>query len=163
MINMNTAELVKIFRTAYDTALPKPLHDFIADEQFKGMDGKFITVEGKKYRLRFLSDMLNRMGGLVDQAIRVAISDRTGGEPIGFFEALPGDDDYFHEIAVVPRHRENRLDENDPLPVYLISFRGYPVDFDEDEHEDLEEEEDTFEFHIRKISASFEQFLKLVP
>lgn len=157
---MNTDSLIREFEAAYSVPLPAALRGLIESRQFTQLDGRRIKVDGQSYTLRFMSDIGRRMGGLLDQAIRSAVTDRKGLEPVGFMEATTSDDEFGHEIAVFVRMNMNRPDEADPAPVYLISYRGYPFDDEMTDDDDFEDLQETFECHVRQISPSLESFIK---
>lgn len=158
---MDNEYLLSTYSTTHGSSIPLPLKQFILDGELAGFPDTPFTdpLTGKEFIVRFIKDM--EYGGTADQSIRVAISDTFDTqEPIGFakLDLQSENDDFLYYLIIFPKndpHRMIGLDENDLCPVYLLKFKGYPIDED-----DLEEDEESdFECEIHGVAEGFNQFI----
>ncbi|MDF2190657.1 leucine-rich repeat domain-containing protein [Paraflavitalea sp. CAU 1676] len=173
--------LLRYYRTAHDTGVPFPLADFISSGRLVEHPPFTFTDKSKHtYKGSFITDMGYRMEGMVDQSIRLAVSEQTGNtEPIGFADVKPigGTDEFQYQLIVFPRHHINSLQAEDPCPVYLVKYTGHPENdefYDDDDEDNLEEDEQSdgkaegsdqegsFKCETELIADSFEAFLSAI-
>ncbi|MBM9500198.1 hypothetical protein JWG44_08045 [Leptospira sp. 201903071] len=155
--------LLDCYQAAFGTTLPAPLSERILSGEFINFSKKeFVEKKSNQlFEVELIKDIGNRMGGLIDQSIRIAIAEGLDtDEPIAFAELKSkfGKDDFIHNFVLFPTY-----DSEDPCAVYLLKHKGYPGDEFEDEDEDGDEVsvESDLEFEMELAFDSLADFFSL--
>lgn len=165
-----TQRLAAEYQAAHGAIIPPVLNQFILSGAMSA-SGPFVFKDDRQ-RIRkgcFITDIGSRMHGMADQLIRITVADLSNNtEPIGFADVEPvdGADDYTYQLIIFPKTGFPVPADEDPSPVYLVKYKGYPSE-EEDYDEEFAEEETGgegtgFDCSLHEIAGSFKEFISAI-
>ncbi|PJZ53521.1 hypothetical protein [Leptospira adleri] len=153
--------LLDCYQAAFGTVLPSALSEKILSGEFiKFSNKEFLEKKSNQvFEIELIKDIGNRMGGLIDQSIRLAIAEGLDtDEPIAFAELKSEfvKDSFTYNLVLFPTY-----DPEDPCAVYLLKHKGYPGEEFEDEDEDEDIFESDLEFEMEPAFDSLADLFSL--